>query len=87
MSDVLLDLPDDGYSDVSIVEFVNNYYGNRSRSGTYILFFFAAVIQRPEGEHFREMVRVLREVPSGDRDIDVLLTDRNLRACGLIEQG
>ena len=30
---------------------------------------------------------MLREVPSGDRDIELLLTDRNLRTCGLIEQG
>ena len=32
------------------------------------------------------MVRVLREVPSEDRDIELLLTDRNLRTYGLIER-
>ena len=32
------------------------------------------------------MVRVLREVPSEDRDIELLLTDRNLRTYRLIER-
>ena len=32
-------------------------------------------------------MRVLREVPSEDRDIELLLTDRNLRTFGLIERG
>ena len=49
--------------------------------------FFTTTIQRPEGEHFKEMVRVLREVPSEDRDIESLLTDRNLRTYGLIGRG
>ena len=40
MSDVLQDLPDDGYSDVSITEFLNSYYDNCCRSGTYINFSF-----------------------------------------------
>lgn len=30
---------------------------------------------------------MLREVSSGDRDIELLLTDRNLRTYGLIERG
>ena len=50
-------------------------------------YIFTATIQRPEGEHFKEMVRVLREVSSEDRDIESLLTDRNLRTYGLIERG
>lgn len=36
--------------------------------------------------HFREIVLVLQEVPSEERNIDSILTDRNLRIVGLIER-
>ncbi|WP_213082978.1 hypothetical protein, partial [Escherichia coli] len=49
-------------------------------------FLFTAVISRPEGEYFKEIVRVLQEVPNEVRDIDSVLTNRNLRIVGLIER-
>ena len=49
------------------------------------MFFLAAIISRPDGGRYRNVIRSLQEVPSDLRHIDLVLTDDNLRTLGLIE--
>ena len=49
------------------------------------MFFLAAIISRPDGGRYRNIIRSLQEVPSDLRHIDLVLTDDNLRMLGLIE--